>query len=484
MSEIKHKMMAAVLGLAMTQTAAAQWNTDSTEWNSYDRWRLGGYGEMVAAFKDYKTDRMRNAAFGATHENRNTIAIPRFVIAGDYKFSKHWNLGVEIEFEAGGTGTAIEIEEGENQFEYETEVEKGGEVALEQFHLTYHLNQFFNVRAGHMIVPVGLTNAHHEPVNFFGTVRPEGESTLIPNTWHETGIAFFGQFGRRWASFDWEAQVVTGLNVNGFQRKTWVADGKQGLFEVDNFTSPAYVVRLNYRGIPGLRLGASVYYCNDCTRNADASKTDNYNFAAPLVIWSVDAQYRNRWVIARANVLRGHLDNSYKVGVANTRLGKTTPYSRKTPVGEVAVSYGGEVGLRLKGFVRSPKMPDIIPFVRYEYYNPQEKVEAPEIADPRFRVSMWTAGLNYKPLPFIVVKADYTTRSIGGGDYNSENEFALGVAFTGWFFGDKASQARWAAYKAKRAAKREASEKAVIEDMNRRLEQQQKELDALKAKMM
>ena len=145
----------------------------------------------------------------------------------------------------------------------------------------------------------------------------------------------------------------------------------------------------------------------------------------------MDAQYRNRWVIARANVLRGHLDNSYKVGVANNRLGKTTPYSRKTPVGEVAVSYGGEVGLRLKGFVRSPKMPDIIPFVRYEYYNPQEKVEAPEI-----------------------------------------------------FFGDKASQARWAAYKAKRAAKREASEKAVIEDMNRRLEQQQKELDALKAKMM
>lgn len=484
MSEMKHKMMAAVLGLAMAQTAAAQWNTDSTEWNSYDRWRLGGYGEMVTAFKDYKTDRMRNAAFGATHENRNTIAIPRFVIAGDYKFNKHWNLGVEIEFEAGGTGTAIEIEEGENQFEYETEVEKGGEVALEQFHLTYHLNHFFNVRAGHMIVPVGLTNAHHEPVNFFGTVRPEGESALIPNTWHETGIAFFGQFGKRWASFDWEAQLVTGLNVNGFQRKTWVADGKQGLFEVDNFTSPAYVARLNYRGIPGLRLGASVYYCNDCTRNADASKTANYDFAAPLVIWSVDAQYRNRWVIARANVLRGHLSNSYKVGVANNRLGKTTPYSRKTPVGKVAVSYGGEAGLRLKGFVHNPKMPDITPFVRYEYYNPQEEVEAPELADPRFRVSMWTAGLNYKPLPFIIIKADYTTRSIGGGDYNSENEFALGVAFTGWFFGDKASQARWTAYKAKRAAKREAKEKDIIEDMNRRLEQQQKELDALKAKIL
>jgi hypothetical protein len=32
-----------------------------------------------------------------------------------------------------------------------------------------------------------------------------------------------------------------------------------------------------------------------------------------------------------------------------------------------------------------------------------------------------------------VVKADYTTRRIGGGQFNSENEFALGVAFNAWF---------------------------------------------------
>ena len=70
MSEMKHMVMAAVAGLMMAQTAAAQWNADSTEWDSYERWRLGGYGEAVAAFKDYKTDRMRNAAMGATRERR------------------------------------------------------------------------------------------------------------------------------------------------------------------------------------------------------------------------------------------------------------------------------------------------------------------------------------------------------------------------------------------------------------------------------
>ena len=61
--------------------------------------------------------------------------------------------------------------------------------------------------------------------------------------------------------------VVAGLNPNGFDRNTWVAGGKQGLFEEDNFTSPAYVVRLDYKGQPGLRVGGSFYYCADAGTN-------------------------------------------------------------------------------------------------------------------------------------------------------------------------------------------------------------------------
>ena len=47
--------------------------------------------------------------------------------------------------------------------------------------------------------------------------------------------------------------IVAGLNPNGFDRNTWVAGGKQGIFEEDNFSSPAYVARLDYKGVPGLR---------------------------------------------------------------------------------------------------------------------------------------------------------------------------------------------------------------------------------------
>ncbi len=477
---MKKLLLTFALGAA-SMGAMAQWNNDSTELDSYDKFRIGGYGELVAAFKNYGTNRFTGGNSGNTTEHRNTISMPRFVIAGDYKFNKHWIVGVEIEFEAGGTGTEYELENTENG-EYETEVEKGGEVALEQFHLTYHLNNAFNVRAGHMIVPVGLTNSHHEPINFFGTVRPEGETTIIPSTWHETGIEILGQFGKKWASFDYEAMVVTGLNANGFDRNEWVAGGKQGIFEDDNFTSPAYVGRLNYRGVPGLRLGASFYYCRDTGANSD--KTQTYSgFRAPLRIWSVDATYQNQWVVARMNLMGGHLGNSSRVSSKNSRLSSNSQYSRLTPVAKRAVSYGGEAGLRLKGFVMNEKMPDLTPFFRYEYYNPQESVVVDSYnsttADARLKTNMWVLGINYKPLPFLIIKADYTKRiigdrsaDIGSGRYNNENEFALGIAFTGWFLSDRTVKD----LKARHQIKKTNDELAKVQ---RKLAEMQEQLDRL-----
>ncbi len=430
-------MMTLIVLLTMAGNAQAQWNTDSTEMDSYGRYRVGGYGEVVAAFKNYGINRFNGTSKGNSDMKRNTISVPRFVLAGDYKFNRHWMLGVEIEFESGGTGTTYELENTENG-EYETEIEKVGEVAWEQFHLTYHLNNAFNVRVGHLIVPVGLNNEHHEPINFFGTVRPEGETTIIPNTWHETGLQLLGQFGRRWASFDYSAMVVAGLNANGFDRNSWIAGGKQGLFEEDNFTSPAYVARLNYRGIPGLRLGASYYYCHNAASNSD--KPQAYSFKVPVNLWSVDAQYQHRWFIVRGNILNGTIDNSSQLSAKNVRQSNNSPYSRVTPIAKRAVSYGIEGGLRLKNWVYNDRMPDLIPFARYEYYNSQENVVVDSYnlkgADPRLKTSMWVAGLNFRPLPYLVIKADYTTRRIGGGDYKNENEFALGVAFTGWFLSD------------------------------------------------
>lgn len=424
----------AAIAALTAQDAASQQLADTT---GYRKFRFGSYAEAVAAFKDYGINRFQ--ADGASREHRNTISIPRFTLGIDYKFTPKWILGAEIEFEAGGTGMAVELENNENG-EYETEIEKGGEVALEQLHITRLIIPEFNVRVGHQVIPVGLTNAHHEPINFFGTTRPESQTSMIPSTWHATGITVFGTFGKGYGVFDYEAMVVAGLNANGFDRDEWVAGGKQGFFEDDNFTSPGYVARLDWRGVPGLRTGVSFYYCNNAGANADKSQTYSQYGKIPVEIFTWDAQYKNKYLTARADLTYGHIGNTKALNERNNRLPGASPYSRLTPVAKNTLSYGAELGFNFGNVFSIAGCPTLIPFGRYEYYNPQKSVAKPYTPDNRLEVSKWMVGLNWFPLPNLVVKADYSMRQLGTnkvfgkGLYNSENEFSIGVAYVGWFF--------------------------------------------------
>lgn len=423
---------------ASSQSCTKATNSDSCQ-KEKSKLQIGGYGEIVANFKDYGINRFYGGNDGNTKHSRNTISIPRFILALDYKFNEKWILGTEIEFESGGTGSAMELENTENG-EYETEMEKGGEVVLEQFHITHLIAPQFNIRAGHIIVPVGITNAHHEPINFFGTSRPEGETTILPSTWHETGLEVFGTLGESYSEFSYQLMVVAGLNANGFNRNTWIADGKQGFFEEDNFTSPGWAARLDYNGVPGLRIGASFYYCADAGKNADKYQTYAECGKIPVRIYSADAQFKNKYMTARANIVYGNLGNSAAVSQINTKLSNKSPYSRTVPVAKNAISYAAEAGFNISSLFPERKIPVIYPFVRYEYYNPQEKGEKGQTMEKRNQVSMWSGGFNWFALPNLVVKADYATRQIGtnkvfgtSSKYNSENEFSIGIAYTGWF---------------------------------------------------
>ena len=52
---------------------------------TFNRFRVGGYGEIVAQFKDYGINRFNGTDYGNTRINRKEIAIPRFVLAMDFK---------------------------------------------------------------------------------------------------------------------------------------------------------------------------------------------------------------------------------------------------------------------------------------------------------------------------------------------------------------------------------------------------------------
>ena len=153
------------------------------------RLSVGGYGE-VAYSRNFFSDHVSRYSQPEEHKNdpshgRFDIAfpfgqrpsVPHAVIYMGYNFGKGWSLGTEIEFEHGGAGLSYEKEDEEGG-EWEQETEKGGEVELEQFWIQKTFSRSANLRFGHIVVPVGLNNAHHEPLNFFTVYRPEGENTI------------------------------------------------------------------------------------------------------------------------------------------------------------------------------------------------------------------------------------------------------------------------------------------------------------------
>jgi opacity protein-like surface antigen len=401
--------------------SAAVWaQKDSTE---YKKFRLGGYGEMLFQRMDYGADRYTDSKNGAPKDTRSYVSIPRMILALDYKFRDDIVLGTEIEFEYGGVGSAMELEYDEAG-EYEFEIEKGGEVQLEQFHITKRFYPWLNVRAGHFIVPVGLTNAHHEPIFFFGTTRPEGEMTILPCTWHETGISILGKY----KTLSYEVMVINGLDPNGFSSSNWIQGGKQGMFESYVMTSPAYAGRVEYAPVKGLRLGASGYFNKTAPNASMPQKTKGID--ANVAIGTFDAQYINKNAAVRANFIYGHLTDALRLTQINKNISKATTFAR-TPVAETAMTYSVEAGYNVLSFFGLKQK--LMPFVRYEYYNSAERVPDGMAKMPINKREILTVGANYALLPNLIIKADYNMRRLDRGNFNNENTLGIGVGYIGWF---------------------------------------------------
>ena len=147
------------------------------------RLTLGGYGEATYQY-NFFSDNFNRYKFPAKYadaKGHGRADLPHTVLMLGYDFGHGWSFGTEVEFEHGGVEAAVEMEADEAG-EFEKEVERGGEVALEQFWLQKSFSPKANLRLGHIVVPVGATNNAHLPNQFFGVFRPEGENTLFPCT--------------------------------------------------------------------------------------------------------------------------------------------------------------------------------------------------------------------------------------------------------------------------------------------------------------
>lgn len=404
-----------------------------------NRLSIGGYGE-AAYTRNFYSDNVYRYTDPKSYKNdpsHGRFDIPHAVIYISYDFGKGWTMSSEIEFEHTGSGGAIEKEYSEGG-EWEQEVEKGGEVELEQFWIQKSFGSFLNVRAGHIVVPVGLTNAHHEPLNYFTVYRPEGEATILPCTWHDTGISIWGRLG----DFRYEVQMLAGLDAFMFDRENWIQGGAGSPFEFKVANKYGFAARIDNYTLPGVRVGLSGYYGQAMHNSyphefegedANGNKKTYDGTKGRVAIGAIDFTFnRYNWIV-RGNADYGYLSNASTISKIKRNLTSNNAPYKKTPVGKNAVAVGIEAGYDV--FSQIGKLREdnqkLYLFGRYEYYN--SYIPAKDQAKYEYTGKNRMAfGVNYYPIPQIAVKAEYSKRFFKS-QYNNEPSVSLGVAYQGFF---------------------------------------------------
>lgn len=391
---------------------------------------VGGYGE-VALSRNFYSDNVYRYSSAASHKNEQhgRFDIPHAVIYLGYDFGSGWSMQTEIEFEHGGSGGAVE-KEFEEAGEWETETEKGGEVALEQFWIQKSFSQAFNLRVGHFVVPVGGLNNAHEPLNYFTVYRPEGEYTILPSTWHDTGISLWG----RTASWRWEAQVVAGLDAYMYSTENFIKYGAGSPYEFKAANQLGYAARIDNYSVRNLRVALSGFYGrafnNTYPYEVIPESSRYYGVVGRTAVGAFDFEYRGSRLIARGNADYGYVGDAAVISnMKRNRSANNAPY-KKSAVGKGAFAAGCEAGYDiLPWFNRSNSQ--LFVFGRYEYYNSYIPDQGQEAAGwtPRHRIAL---GINWFPLPQIALKAEYSHRFLAQG-YNPEPSLNLGICYMAFF---------------------------------------------------
>ena len=419
--------------------------------NALSRLHIGGYGEAVMTrnFYSQSFNRYKKPELYANDKSHGRFDLPHICLNIGYDFGKGWTMGSEIEYEHGGTGSAVEIE-AEEAGEYEAEVEKGGEVNIEQFWINKEfMGGKLNVKAGEIIVPVGYSNAYHEPNQFFTVYRPEGEATIMPNTWHQVGLSVWG----RLKDWRYEAQLLSGLNSESFTAENFVHYGATSPYEFKVANNYAGAVRIDNYSIKGLRIGLSGYYGYSFRNTLRTPGSKYENVKGALGIIALDFSL-NRWNwIVRGNIDYAYFSDADIISAYNQANWTHHKYQDGNPhhysnIGSNAVAYAVEAGYNIFSQIAKLKEKNekLYVFGRFEHYNTMASgsYESMYKYTKKFR---WALGVNYSPIKQITIKGEYSYRFFEKPNnnglapdsplykqpYNNEPSLSLGVTYTGWF---------------------------------------------------
>ena len=276
-------------------------------------------------------------------------------------------------------------------FNSEIEVEHAKEIFVELAYVDFLATDNIGLRAGMLLIPMGLVNEFHEPTVFMGAERPVTEKSIIPTTWRENGGGIYGAFEKVAFRF----YFVNGLNGSAFSA-SGVRGGRQkgGKAKANDM---AVTGRLDVTPTPGMFFGASFY--TGGSGQGDIV-VDGTNYGVRTSILDVHAQVQMRGFDVRALFAQALLDDTVQL---NQVLGLTgsSGVPKKMQGGYLQVGYD------LLSQVASTGDVAFTPYLRYEKVDTQAAVAAGFMRSASKDNTYTTFGLELKPIPNIVIKVDH-----------------------------------------------------------------------------
>ena len=333
--------------------------------------------------------------FSKPENQTATLDFRRFVLLFGHSFSDRLKFWSELEVEHA-------FVEG---------LEEKGEIELEQAYVDFLVHPALNFRSGMLLTPMGILNERHEPPSFYGVLRPQVDTVIIPSTWFDTGAGIFGDLGK---GLSYKFYGMAPLDAAGFSASEGLRGGRQkGSRSL--FQNWAQALRLEYRGVRRLVLGTSFW------NGKTGFDLPNVN---PVVrLYELDGRYR-----LDPLELRGQFASAFttQAGELNRAM------QRRTGINP-------NVAKQIRGFYlegaahllpRQSKH-DLVGFVRYENFDTQRRMPRGFLPLKQFDRSLWTLGATFYPHPDIAVKADYQIHRNESQVVKAANQLNIGL---GWWF--------------------------------------------------
>jgi hypothetical protein len=308
----------------------------------------------------------------------------------------------------------------------ELELEHANEAEIEQAFIDWKVaGDYLGLRAGLILVPMGITNEIHEPPAFNGVARPSVETVVIPSTWREVGGGFFGHPVE---PLRYELYGMAGLDPLGFSAAGFGAGSGAG--EVSKAKDWALAGRVEYEPILGAVLGGSIYLSN-AGKNGTFYLADKAPVALtmPVYGYSLDARLRRGGVEAKMLYTEWRMPDAGSLMYAYAAPdGKTLVVPDRTrPV--PTLLRGGYVELGYDVLHPAGVSHQLVPFVRVEAYDTQAAVPQRFVANGTYDLRDVTMGVSYRPIREVVVKADYLLRHARSGPDANQASFGVGFMY-------------------------------------------------------